>query len=294
LFLDDKSETPKIFNTFARRAQREYNYQIVKIRNDSGSELKNINIEDWCDKKGVKHEFSATYTPQQNRVVERKNKTLITIVRAMLDDYGTPERFWAEAINTACYAINRVYLYRLLEKTPYELLVGRKLNVSYFRVFGCKCFIYKKRLGKFECRCDEGFFLGYASNSKAYRVFNKTSGQVEEICDVEFDESNSSQWEVVGYDHVEDEEIQEALKNMSIGDIKSQVEKSSTSSTTHYMKSNVDEEDNKVPPTHSRVQLPSTQVQDQIDPIVQSSSQVQDNHAQPPQAPQDVPQVRHA
>jgi hypothetical protein len=78
---------------------------------------------------------------------------------------------------------------------------------------GYKCFIYKKkRLGKFESRCDECFFLGYASNSKAYRVFNKTFGQVVEICDVEFDKSNGSQGEVVGYDHVGDEEVQEALK----------------------------------------------------------------------------------
>jgi hypothetical protein len=188
LFLGDKSETPEIFKTFARRAQREYNSLIVKIRSDNGSELKNMNIEDWCDKEGVKHEFSATYTPQQNRVVEWKNKTLITLARAMLDDYGTPERFWVEAINTACHATNRVYLHRLLGKTPYELLVGRKPNISYFRVFGCKCFIYKKkRLGKFESRCDEGFFLGYASNSKAYRLFNKTSRQVQETCDAEFD-----------------------------------------------------------------------------------------------------------
>jgi hypothetical protein len=75
----------------------------------------------------------------------------------------------------------------------YELFIGKKPNISYFCVFRCKCFIYKKkRLGKFESRCDEGFFLGYASNSKAYRVFNKTSELVEETCDVEFDESNGS------------------------------------------------------------------------------------------------------
>jgi hypothetical protein len=93
LFLGDKSETPEIFKTFARRAQREYNSQIVKIRSDNGSEFKNMNIKDWCDKEGVKHEFSTTYTPQQNGVVEHKNKTLINLARAMLDDYGTPERF---------------------------------------------------------------------------------------------------------------------------------------------------------------------------------------------------------
>jgi hypothetical protein len=151
-------------------------------------------------------------------------------------------RLWAEAINTVCHATNRVYLHRLLEKTPYELLVGRKPNISYFRVFGCKCFIYKKkRLSKFESRCDKSFFLGYASNSKAYRVFNKTSRQIVETCDVEFDESIGSQGEAIGYDHVGDEEVQEALKNMSIGDIKPQVGEASTSSTTQFMKPNVDE-----------------------------------------------------
>jgi hypothetical protein len=81
---------------------------------------------------------------------------------------------------------------------------------------------------------------------------------------------------------------------MSIGYIKPQVGEASTLSITHSMKPNVDEEEDKeVPPTHPRVQEPSTQVQDQVDHIVQSSSQVQDNHAQPPQAPQDVLQVRH-
>jgi transposase InsO family protein len=80
-----------IFKTFAR-SQREYSTQIVKIQSDNDTEFKNMNIEEWCDEEGVKHEFSATYTPQQNRVVEHKNKTLITLARAMLDDYGTPKK----------------------------------------------------------------------------------------------------------------------------------------------------------------------------------------------------------
>jgi hypothetical protein len=90
---------------------------------------------------------------------------------------------------------------------------------------------------------------------------------------VEFDESNDFQGEVVDYDHIGDEEVQKALKNMSIGDIKPQVGEASTSSATQSMKPNVDEEEDKeVPPTHSRVQVLSTQVQDQVDPIVQLSS----------------------
>ena len=92
-----------------------------------------------------------------------KNKTLITLARAMLDDYGISQRFWAKAINTACHASNRVYLHRFSKKSPYDLLIGRKPNISYFWVFGCKCYIFKKRkhLGKFESRCDVGFLVGY-------------------------------------------------------------------------------------------------------------------------------------
>src|SRR4029078_12185594 len=106
MYLYYKSETPKVFKTFARRAQREYNSPIVKIQSNNGTEFKNIKIEEWYDEEGIKHEFSATYMPQQNGVAERKNKTLITLARVMLDDYGTSEKFWAEAINTACHASN--------------------------------------------------------------------------------------------------------------------------------------------------------------------------------------------
>jgi hypothetical protein len=83
----------------------------------------------------------------------------------------------------------------LKEKTPYELLKGRKPNIAYFWVFGCKCYILKKdtRLGKFEKKCDERFLLGYSTTSKAYRVWNLASGTLEEVHDVEFDETKGSQ-----------------------------------------------------------------------------------------------------
>ena len=114
-------------------------------------EFDNTNIEGYCDEVGIKHEVSATYTPQQNGVVERKNQTLIILARTMLDEYNTPKALWVEAINTSCYASNRLFLQKFLGKTPYELLSGKKPDVSFFWVFGCKCYIYKKRqyLGKF-------------------------------------------------------------------------------------------------------------------------------------------------
>ena len=140
-----------IFKTFVKQAQNEFESSVVKVQSDNGTEFRNTQVEEFCNDIGIKPEFSSSYTPQQNGVMERKNRTLITLARAMLDDYGISQRFWAEAINTACHASNRVYLHRFLKKTPYELLIGRKPNISYFRVFGCKCYIYKKRkhLGKF-------------------------------------------------------------------------------------------------------------------------------------------------
>ncbi|WVZ89077.1 LOW QUALITY PROTEIN: hypothetical protein U9M48_035533 [Paspalum notatum var. saurae] len=221
-FLEDKTEVAHVFSKFAKRAQNEFNTSIVKIRSDNGREFDNTNIEEYCDEVGIKHEFSATYTPQQNGVVERKNRTLITLARSMLDEYGTSEKFWAEAINTASYASNRFYPHRLIDKTPYELLNGRKPNISYFRVFGCKYYIYKKRqhLAKFQRHCDIGFLLGYSSKSKAYRVFNNATGMVEETYDVEFDESNGSQGAHVDVVDIDEEPLVEAMKNMPIGDIK--------------------------------------------------------------------------
>jgi hypothetical protein len=196
--------------------------RIKKIRSDNGTEFKNSQIEGFLEEEGIKHEFSSPYTPKENGVVERKNRTLLDMARTMLDEYKTPDRFWAEAINTACYSINRLYLHWILKKTSYELLTGKKINVSYFRVFGSKCVILIKRCrsSKFAPKVVEGFLLGYDSNTRAYRVFNKSTGLVEVSCDIVFDETNGSQVEHVDLDELDDEEAScVALRNMSIGDV---------------------------------------------------------------------------
>jgi hypothetical protein len=196
--------------------------RIKKIRSDNRTEFKNSQIEGFLEEEGIKHEFSSPYTPQQNGVVERKNRTLLDMAKTMLDEYKTPDRFWAEAINTACYSINRLYLHRILNKTSYELLTGKKPNVSYFRVFGSKCFILIKRgrTSKFAPKAVEGFLLGYDSNTRAYIVFNISTRLVEVYCDTVFDETNGSQVEQVDLDELDDEEAPcVALRNMSIGDV---------------------------------------------------------------------------
>jgi hypothetical protein len=220
-FLQEKSQTQETLKGFLKRAQNEFGLRIKKIRSDNGTEFKNSQgfLE---EEEGIKHEFSSPYTPQKNGVVERKNRTLLDMARTMLDQYKTPDRFWVEAINNACYSNNRLYLHQILKKTSYKLLTGKKPNISYFRVFGSKCFILVKRgrKSKFAPKVVEGFLLGYDSNTRAYRVFNKSTGLVEVSCDIVFDETNGSQVEQVDLAELDDEEAScVALRNMSIGDV---------------------------------------------------------------------------
>jgi hypothetical protein len=144
------------------------------------------------------------------------------MARTMLGEYKTPERFWSEAVNTACHAINRLYLHRLLKKTSYELLTGNKPNVSYFRVFGSKCYILVKkgRHLKFAPKAVEGFLLRYESNTKMYRVFNKSLRLVEVSSNIVFDEINGSPREQVDLDDVDKDEVPTAvMRTMAIGDV---------------------------------------------------------------------------
>jgi transposase InsO family protein len=134
-FLHDKSVVQDTLKKFAKRAQNEFDTKINKVRSDNSTKFKNTNIEKFLDKEGIGHEFSVPYTPQQNGIVERKNRTLIEAARTMLDEYKVSDQFWAEAIDTTCRAINRLYLHKILNKTAYELLLGKQPNVFYFRVF---------------------------------------------------------------------------------------------------------------------------------------------------------------
>jgi hypothetical protein len=193
---------------------------VKKIRSDNGFEFKNLQVEEYLLEEGIKHEFSALYTLQQNGVVERKNKTLINMAKTILGEYKSPDRFCSETINTACHAINRLYLHRLLKKMVYELLTDNKPNVSYFRVFVSKCYILVKkgRHSKFARKSVEGFLLGYDSNTKAYRVFNKSSGLVEVTSDVVFGDTNGSPREQVILDDIDENEVlTTTMRTMAIG-----------------------------------------------------------------------------
>jgi hypothetical protein len=128
--------------------------------------------------------------PEQNIVVERKNCILVELARTMLDEHRTSRRFWADAISTACYISNRIFLCSILNLTPFDLRFGHKPSISHLRPFGCKCFILKcGNLDKFESHSSDGILLGYTPHGRSYRVFNLETNTVVESCDVTFNET---------------------------------------------------------------------------------------------------------
>ncbi|XP_051117853.1 uncharacterized protein LOC127242378 [Andrographis paniculata] len=167
--------------------------KINRLQTDHGKEFENKKFSGFYDKLGIKHEYSAPKTPQPNGVVERKNRTLQEMARSIMHAKGVAKFLWAEAINTACYVINHVYLRPHTEKTPYEIWSGKKPNVSYFHTFGCRCYIMKDQvqLHKFDACSDDGIFLGYSLNSRAYRVYNNRTKKVMESVNVMFDDALS-------------------------------------------------------------------------------------------------------
>ncbi|KAM5586525.1 hypothetical protein ABKV19_005444, partial [Rosa sericea] len=188
-FLKDKTETFESFKNLSQKLiieKQSSNNCLVRIRSDNGTEFKNASFSNYCRELGVSHEFSAPITPQQNGIVERKNRVLLDMARVMLHAAGLSTNFWAEAISTACYTINRVFLRPGTDQTAYELWKGKKPNVGHFHVFGSPCYILRDRehLGKFDARSDDGVFLGYSLNSRAYRVYNKRTRVVMESINV--------------------------------------------------------------------------------------------------------------
>ncbi|KAK1680347.1 hypothetical protein QYE76_041195 [Lolium multiflorum] len=145
-----KDETQQIFIDFATEVQRQHNLLIMAIRSDNGSEFKNYTLNDFLSDEGIRHQYSAAYTPQQNGVAERKNRTLMDMARSMMAEYKSRYNFWAEAISTACHSSNRLYLRKGLNKTPYEILTGNKPNISYFKVFGSSGIIIESCSVRFE------------------------------------------------------------------------------------------------------------------------------------------------
>ena len=150
-FLKEKSNTFNAFKILFLKLMHEKNIQLkkaIRIRSDHGKEFENSHFTKFYNKHRIDHELCAPKTPQQNGVEEGKNKALREIARIMLKTKNVPVKFWVEALNTACYNLNTVYLCLGTTMTPYEMWRGKKLNLKYFHEFGSTCFILNDKQQK--------------------------------------------------------------------------------------------------------------------------------------------------
>ncbi|GJY93489.1 retrovirus-related pol polyprotein from transposon TNT 1-94 [Tanacetum coccineum] len=166
------------------------NATVRNIRADNGTEFVNQTLRDYYEQVGISHETSVARTPQQNGVVERRNRTLVEAAQTMLIYAKAPLFLWAEVVATTCYTQNRSIIRRSHGKTPYELLYDRKPDLSYLYVFGALCYPNNdsENLGKLQAKADIGIFIGYAPKKKAYRIYSRRTRKIIETIHVNFDE----------------------------------------------------------------------------------------------------------
>ncbi|GJW80969.1 retrovirus-related pol polyprotein from transposon TNT 1-94 [Tanacetum coccineum] len=190
LFLRSKDETPEVLKDFLTMIQRNLQALVISVRTDRGTEFLNKTLNAFFKEEGIEHQTSTPRTPEQNGVVERQNRTLVEAARTMLSASKLPLFFWAEAIATACYTQNRSIIIPTHEKTAYHIINDRKPSIKHLYIFGCTCYLTRdgENLDKMKEKGDPCILVGYSTQSKGYRVYNKRTRLIVESIHLRFDE----------------------------------------------------------------------------------------------------------
>jgi len=185
--MKSKDEAFSLFKCYKSTVENQKEKKIKILRSDRGGEYFPTEFTLYCKENGIIHQTSAPYTPQQNGLAERKNRTLVDMVNAMILNAKLSFNLWGEALLTACHVHNRIPS-KVFKVSPYELWKGRKPNLEYLRVWGCLAFyrVPDPKRTKLGLRALKSIFVGYAENSKAYKLLNLDSNIIVESKDVEF------------------------------------------------------------------------------------------------------------
>ena len=187
-FLKHKYEAFSAFKEWKIMIERQTEKKVKILRTDNGMEFCSKQFKNYCKSEGIVRHYTVPYTPQQNSVAERMNRTIISRARCMLSNAGLHRRFWAEAASTACYLINRSPSIALNKKTPIEVWSGSPADYSQLRVFGCTAYAHVDN-GKLEPRAVKCIFLGYKSGVKGFKLWNPETQKVVISRNVIFNES---------------------------------------------------------------------------------------------------------
>ena len=186
-----KDEVNEHFKRFKAVAENESGSPIKALRTDNGGEYMGRMFQEYLMQHGIKHQTTAPYTPEQNGVAERMNRTIMEMARCMSYNANLGHAFWAEAVVTAAYIRNRCGTKALKDKTPEEAWTGRVPTVGHLRVFGCKAYTHipAEKRGKLDAKATECVFLGYYEDSKAWRLYDKSNNRIIKSRDVVFVET---------------------------------------------------------------------------------------------------------
>ena len=197
-FLVEKSEAFVVFKHYKAKVEKETEACIKALRTDRGGEFTSQDFTNFCGVNGIRRQLTAAYTPQQNDVAERKNQTIMNMVRCMLSGKQVPNIFWPEAVNWTVHILNRSPTFAVRSKTPEEAWSGIKPSVSHFRVFGCISHVHvpDNRRVKLDNKSRKCIFFGVSDESKVYRLFDPISHKIIISRDVVFEEDQRWDWEV--------------------------------------------------------------------------------------------------
>ena len=188
--LKTKDETFSVFRRFVVMIEKLTGLKIKFFRSDRGGEFMSKEFTKFLEEQGITRETTAPGTPQQNGVAERMNQTLDGGARALVHHAGMTMGFWGEAIAVAAHVLNRAPRKRLGWRTPYELLFGRVPDVSYFRTFGCRAWVYNDKGKKWDPKSKPMIFVGYESGAKAFRLWNPATRSIVISANVKFSEND--------------------------------------------------------------------------------------------------------
>ncbi|KAL9235087.1 hypothetical protein vseg_009883 [Gypsophila vaccaria] len=195
-FLNQKSEAFVSFKNYKTRVEKEACEFITCLKTDRGGEFTSNEFEDFCTSQGIARQLTASFTPQQNGVAERKNRTIMNAVRSMLIERKVPKVFWSEAARWCVHVLNRCPTVAVANKTPEEAWSGKKPAVEYFRIFGCVAHVHipDQKRTKLDDKSKQCVFLGVSDESKAWRLYDPISKKVIISRDVVFEEEKFWDW----------------------------------------------------------------------------------------------------
>jgi hypothetical protein len=192
-FLKAKGEVFNKFKEFKVLVENLSEKKIKILRLDNGGEFTSEEFKAFCKEGGIKRELSTPYNPQQNGVAERKNRTIMEAVKAMIHDQDLLMHMWEEAAKTVVY-VQKKSPHRVLgNKTPEEMFIGENPKVIHLRIFGYPVYVHvpKDKRSKLDPLGKKRIFVGYSETSKAYKVYIPGHRHSETSRDVAFDEDAS-------------------------------------------------------------------------------------------------------